>query len=210
MDSEIPRSERKSFVVIVDEFADMATEDFVGFLDRARSSKIGVVVAHQEIADLSRLSPEFAQRLMNSTSTLFAFLQKLPDSSELIAGVAGTKKTREVTEQAETDWLFGERRTGMKSIKEVDEFVIHPNVIRSLNVGECVMVQKYPSSKSAVVRVKQELTNDYLTNEEVQDMLRVMKDKYKLRDEQRAVARRPAPMMGAEIREPSGYWQDGI
>lgn len=212
VDNEIPRAERKPFAVIVDEFADMATEDFVGFLDRARSSKIGVVVAHQEIADLSRLSPEFARRLMNSTSTLFAFLQKLPDSSELIAGVAGTRKTREVTEQAEMDWLFGERKTGMKSIKEVDEFVVHPNVIRSLNVGECVMVQKYPSSKSAVVRVKPEV-NNYLSSEEVQDTLRTMKSRYTMRDEVRTVARRPAPVERAEIREPrevSDYWQDGI
>jgi tRNA C32,U32 (ribose-2'-O)-methylase TrmJ len=150
---------------------------------------------------------------MNSTSTLFAFLQKLPDSSELIAGVAGTRKTREVTEQAETDWLFGERKTGMKSIKEVDEFVIHPNVIRSLNVGECVMVQKYPSSKSAVVRVKQEVASDYLTNEEVQDTLQAMKDRYTMRDESRTAIWRPAPVRGAESQEPreiSGYWQDGI
>lgn len=211
VDNEIPKQERKPFAVIIDEFADMATEDFVGFLDRARSSKIGVVVAHQEIADLSRLSPEFARRLMNSTSTLFAFLQKLPDSSELIAGIAGTRKTREVTEQAETDWLFGERKTGMKSIKEVDEFVIHPNVIRSFGVGECVMVQKYPSSKSAVVRVRPEV-NDSLASEEVREALRAMKDRYKSRDERNAVERRPARRStSAEIREPreaSGYWQD--
>lgn len=212
VDNEIPRQDRRPFTVIVDEFADMATEDFVGFLDRARSSKIGVVLAHQEIADLSRVNPEFARRLMNSTSTLFAFLQKLPDSSELIAGVAGTRKTREVTEQAETDWLFGERKTGMKSIKEVDEFVIHPNVIRSLNVGECVMVQKYPSSKSAVVRVKAEV-NDYLKNEEVHLMLRAMKDKSRLLERQREPAKRSTQVKGVEprgTREVSGYWQDGI
>jgi hypothetical protein len=98
----------------------------------------------------------------------------------------------------------------MKSIKEVDEFVIHPNVIRSLNVGECVMVQKYPSSKSAVVRVKQEAVNDYLTNEEVQDTLQAMKGRYTLRDESRIADRRPTPLRDAEIHEPSGYWQNGI
>ncbi|MBY0384576.1 TraM recognition domain-containing protein [bacterium] len=212
IDNEIPKNERKPFTVIVDEFSDMATEDFIGFLDRARSSKIGVVVAHQEVADLSRLSPEFAKRLMNSTSTLFAFLQKLPDSSELIAGVSGTRKTREVTEQAETDWLFGERKTGMKSIKEVDEFVIHPNVIRSLKVGECVMVQKYPSSKSAVVRVKPEV-NNYLTNEEVKHLLQTMKDKYKLRNEIKPVEKSIAQIKGVELQKPqqlSSYWLDGI
>jgi hypothetical protein len=35
--------------VVIDEFADLATEDFLAFLDRARSAKIGVVMAHQEI-----------------------------------------------------------------------------------------------------------------------------------------------------------------
>jgi hypothetical protein len=171
IDNEIPRDKRTPFAVVVDEFADMATEDFVSFLDRARSSKIGVVVAHQEIADLSRISPEFARRLMNSTSTLFAFLQKLPDSSELIGGITGTRKTKEVTEQAKSNWLFGDEKTGMKSIKEVDEYAIHPNIVRSLAVGECVMVAKYPTSHSAVVRVKPEGVNGYLSDDEVLAML---------------------------------------
>jgi type IV secretory pathway TraG/TraD family ATPase VirD4 len=171
IDNEIPREQRTPFSVVIDEFADMASEDFVGFLDRARSSQIGVVVAHQEIADLSRISPEFTRRLMNSTSTLFAFLQKLPDSSELIAGIAGTRKTKEVTEQAKSNWLFGDEKTGMKSIKEVDEFLIHPNIIRSLSVGECVMVTKYPQAKSALIKVRPEATSGYLSAETVRAAL---------------------------------------
>jgi hypothetical protein len=177
IDNEIPRDQRTPFSVVVDEFADMATEDFVGFLDRARSSKIGVVVAHQEIADLSRISPEFTRRLMNSTSTMFTFLQKLPDSSELIAGIAGTKKAKEVTEQAKSNWLFGDEKTGMKSIKEVDEFAIHPNVIRSLSVGECVMVTKYPQSKSAIVKVRGEATAGYLSEDAVRETLLARQEK---------------------------------
>lgn len=167
IDNEIPRDQRQNFTVVVDEFSDMVTEDFISFLDRARSSKIGVVVAHQEIADLDRISPEFAKRLMNSTSTCFSFLQKLPSSSELVAGIGGTKKTKEVTEQAKSNWLFGDEKTGMKSIKEVDEFIIHPNVIRSLGVGECVMIQKYPRSRSVVVKVRPEEKTNYLLDEEV-------------------------------------------
>lgn len=171
IDNEIPREKRTQFSVVVDEFADMATEDFIGFLDRARSSKIGVVVAHQEIADLSRISPEFTRRLMNSTSTLFAFLQKLPDSSELISSIAGTTKVTEVTEQAKSSWLFGDEKTGMKSLKHVDEYMIHPNVIRSLGVGECVMVGKYPKSQSAVVKVSPESQSGYLSDDEVREIL---------------------------------------
>ena len=176
IDNEIPRENRTPFTVVVDEFADLATDDFVGFLDRARSSKIGVVVAHQEIADLDRVSPEFTKRLMNSTSTLFAFLQKLPDSSELIAGISGTRKVEEVTEQAESSILgFGDVRTGMKSIKIVDEFNIHPNTVRSLPVGQCVVIEKYPYATSQIVRVRKEETEDYLSEDDVRDYLRSMR-----------------------------------
>jgi type IV secretory pathway TraG/TraD family ATPase VirD4 len=170
VDAEIPRDARVPFTVVVDEFSDLATEEFLGFLDRARSSKIGVVVAHQEIADLSRISPEFSHRLMNSTSTLFAFLQKVPETSDLIASIGGTKTTKKVTEQAKDNWLFGDEKTGMKSIREVEEFIIHPNTVRSLAVGECVMVQKYPRSMSMIIKVKPESTN-YLRDEEVRRIL---------------------------------------
>ena len=175
MDNEIEKNQRTPFTVIVDEFADLATEEFLGFIDRARSSKIGVVIAHQEIADLSRISPEFSHRLMNLTSTLFAFLQKVPETSDLVASISGTKTTKKTTEQVQEDWLFGDKKTGAKSVREVEEFVIHPNTIRSLSVGECVMVTKYPKSKSAVVKVKAESTTDYLSEAEVRSVLGSMR-----------------------------------
>jgi hypothetical protein len=95
----LERKDRKPFAAIIDEFADLATEDFIGFLDRARSSRMSVVVAHQEISDLNRISLEFACRLMGNTSTLYAVLQKRPDSAEIIAGIAGTKAVKEETHQ---------------------------------------------------------------------------------------------------------------
>ena len=106
VDAEVPKEQRRQFTVLVDEFADLAQEDFIGFLDRARSSKMSVIVAHQEICDLLRISPEFAGRLMGNTS-----------------------------------------------LREVEEFVIHPNVIKSLRVGKCVCVKKYPESRAYLVSV---------------------------------------------------------
>ena len=140
---------------------------------------MGIVVAHQEIADLSRISPEFSHRLMNSTSTLFAFLQKVPQTSELIASISGTKTTKKVTEQAKDNWLFGDEKTGMKSVREVEEFVIHPNVIRSLAVGECVMVGKYGKASSAVVKIRPENKN-YLSDLEVKSALNEIQARHRL------------------------------
>jgi hypothetical protein len=131
----------------------LAHEEFVGFLDRARSSRIGVVVAHQEISDLDRISPQFCARLMGNTATLFSFLQKRPESAELISGIAGTRTAWKETKQ--TERFFGlQIDTGKRSKREVEEFNIHPNVIKSLGVGRCVVVRKYPKSRAEVVKVK--------------------------------------------------------
>lgn len=152
VDSELPKEQRRSFSVIIDEFADLATEDFIGFLDRARSSCMSVVVAHQEVCDLQRISPEFAGRLMGNTSTLYAFLQKRPESAEIISGMAGTRKAWKKTVQTERFGLF-EIDSGKGSKREVEEFVIHPNLIKSLRVGKCVCVKKYPEARAYLVEV---------------------------------------------------------
>ncbi len=152
VDAEVSKEDRKHFSVIVDEFADLAQEDFIGFLDRARSSKMSVVVAHQEICDLQRISPEFAGRLMGNTSTLYAFLQKRPESAEMISGMAGTRTVWKHTKQTERFGFF-EIESGNGSKREVEEFMIHPNLIKTLRVGKCVCIKKYPQSRAYLVDV---------------------------------------------------------
>lgn len=152
VDAEIPKEKRKPFTIVIDEFADLAQEDFIGFLDRARSSRMSVVVAHQEICDLERISPEFAGRLMGNTSTLYAFLQKRPESAEIISSMAGTRTVWKTTRQTQRMWLFNVD-TGNGTQRETEEFVIHPNLIKTLRVGKCVCIKKYPSSRAYCVNV---------------------------------------------------------
>lgn len=156
VDAELPVESRHPFSVIIDEFADLAQEDFVGFLDRARSSKIQIVMSHQEICDLLRISQEFAGRIMGNSATLYAFLQKRPESAELISSMAGTKKVWKETLRSEK-MLFFDFATGDKSLREVEEFNIHPNVVKNLGVGTCVVVKKYPKATSDVVKVFHEV-----------------------------------------------------
>lgn len=152
VDAEVPKNERQHFSVVIDEFADLAQEDFIGFLDRARSSKMSVVVAHQEICDLQRISPEFAGRLMGNTSSLYAFLQKRPESAEMISGMAGTRTVWKQTMQTERFGFF-QVESGGGSKREVEEFMIHPNLIKTLRVGKCVCIKKYPKSRAYLLDV---------------------------------------------------------
>ncbi|RYZ77795.1 MAG: DUF853 family protein [Proteobacteria bacterium] len=155
VDAEVPKKDRKAFSVIIDEFADLAQEDFIAFLDRARSSRMSVVVAHQELSDLQRISPEFAGRLMGNTATVFAFLQKGGDSSETLASLAGTKTVLKKTERHSRRFLF-DIGTGETSVREAEEFIIHPNVIKSLGVGQCVCIKKYPHARAIRIAVYRE------------------------------------------------------
>jgi conjugal transfer pilus assembly protein TraD len=152
IDNEVKKQDRRFFTVVVDEFADLATNDFLSFLDRARSARIGVIMAHQELGDLKQVSEEFARRLMGNTSTLFAFLQKNPDSAEIIAKIAGTVERVEYTSQIER-WGFWHLETGAKSARKVETFRIHPNTIKSLGVGECVLIKQYPNQKALQLKV---------------------------------------------------------
>lgn len=155
VDAEVPKENRRPFSVLIDEFADLAQEDFIGFLDRARSSRMSVVVAHQEICDLQRISSEFAGRLIGNTSTLYSFLQKRPESAEIISGMAGTRTVWKHTKQTERFGFFNVD-SGNGSKREVEEFCIHPNTIKSLRVGKCVCIKKYPESRAYLVSVSYE------------------------------------------------------
>lgn len=152
VDADLPSEARRPYSVIIDEFADLAQEDFIGFLDRARSSRMSVVVAHQEICDLQRISPEFAGRLMGNTSTLYAFLQKRSESAEIISGIAGTRTVWKTTKQTERFGFF-DIDSGKGSKREAEEFVIHPNIVKSLRVGKCVCIKKYPEARAYLVHV---------------------------------------------------------
>ena len=89
---------------------------------------------------------------MGNTSTLYAFLQKRPESAELISSMAGTKKVWKETLRSQK-LLYFDLPTGDKSIREVEEFVIHPNVIKGLKVGSCVVVKKYPQARAYCLNV---------------------------------------------------------
>ena len=127
----------------------------MGFLNRARASNIGIIVAHQELSDLEVFSPVVRDQIMTNTSTLVSFLQKLPASAEMIAGIGGTYRTEKETSQINEEGLLFKtsEKTGMGSLREVEEYVIHPNLIKELSPGECFMISKYPSHKISKVFV---------------------------------------------------------
>ena len=50
-------------------------------------------------------------------------------------------------------FLFVEVSAGKVSKREVEEFNIHPNLVKTLRVGKCVCIKKYPRSRAYLVDV---------------------------------------------------------
>jgi hypothetical protein len=153
--TNVPEHERPRFTVLVDEFSDIvATEDmaktFVGFLNRCRGSGIGVVIAHQSLGDFK--DPMVRSQIMDSTETMFSFVQKDPETCEILASVVGTKEAYEKTKQTR-EWMFGDDNTGMGSKKLVHEYIYHPNVFKNLDTGVAIYAAKKPS-RFGTVHVK--------------------------------------------------------
>lgn len=149
---EVAEGERKHFTVVIDEFAELASPQFASFIRMARGSKLGIVMAHQEFADLEAVSPEFRDQVVGNAATTVSFLQKNPRSAELVADIAGTHTTTKITRQIDDTLLF-RKYTGIQSEREVEEYLIHPSDVKRLRIGECFIVMKYPYAATAKIKV---------------------------------------------------------
>ena len=150
--TKMKSEQRPKFTLIVDEFSDIVSNDemaktFVGFLNRCRGSGIGVVIAHQSLGDFK--DDTVKAQIMDSTETLFSFVQKDPETCETLASIAGTKEEWKETEQTSENILFKEK-TGMGTRRLTHEYIYHPNEFKNLNTGTAIYIAKKPSRHGVV------------------------------------------------------------
>lgn len=128
--------------VILDEFPEFATPVFASFIATVGSAKFWTIFSHQDLGQLRKvvgIDPDvfFSALYSNSSGCKVFFNLPHPEDAELIARAAGTVAAIKTTEAVESG-LFGDVGTGRKSLREVEEFVAHPNVLRSLPPGVAV------------------------------------------------------------------------
>lgn len=140
------RSERP-FSIYVDEFDAFATDPFVTFLNKGRSSGFMIHMAHQTLADLTKVSPTFQGQIMGNPNVRFVFRMDLADDAEMLSRQFGTQIATKRTTQSQDG-----ASTGMASVREVQEFRIHPDAIKELGTGECVVSIK-TKRKLEVIKV---------------------------------------------------------
>lgn len=104
----------------------------------------------QELADL-RIDgkTELMEQVLGNTNVKIIHRQDVPSSTELLSSLIGTKDDMMVTYQVDN---FG--TTGMGTIKEEKSFIVHPDEIKRLGVGEAFVVRKFPEFSIKRVRIR--------------------------------------------------------
>ena len=125
----------------VDEFGSFATADFADFLKMARSSRIGIHLFCQGLADLKAITPEFKEQIIGNTANKIIFRQDVPEDAEVWSSMAGTFSSLKRTWQVSGPEAEGQM-TGMGSVREVKEMRIEFDVFKKLSPGQAVLIDK--------------------------------------------------------------------
>jgi len=128
--------------IILDEFPEFATPAFATFIATVGSARLWTVFSHQDLGQLRKvigIDPDvfFSALFSNSSGCKVFFHTPHPDDAELIARALGTYKSIKSTELVEAGF-FGDQGTGKKSLREAEEFLAHPNLIKSLPPGVAI------------------------------------------------------------------------
>lgn len=107
---------------------------------QCRSANIGLTLSTQSFSDLRGDGWDISTQVVQNTNTKLILRQNDAENAEFAAKLAGTQPVDSVTEQVEKKWLLGRIPTGLGSVRTAEEFVIHPNLIRTLPTGQAAVI----------------------------------------------------------------------
>lgn len=128
--------ERLRALLIVDEAARLAGEQLRQAVAIGRGAGIGAVIAVQDHADLDYVAAGTREAVETGANTWITMRQVA--SAEPIAMALGSRTVKKETRQHDSHRVFF-TDTGMRSERDVEEFRVSPNVIRSLGRGEAIV-----------------------------------------------------------------------
>ncbi|HLE11836.1 MAG: hypothetical protein A2504_00550 [Bdellovibrionales bacterium RIFOXYD12_FULL_39_22] len=150
----------KFYGVFLDDFSEYLYPGFVSILNKSRSANVGVVFAHQALGDITQLGDSVANAILTNSNLKIFMRGNDPDSAEYLSKTIGTKSTTKFTERQKRGFFNTKEKTGDVSARDVEEFLVHPNVFkRELGVGEALMIIPHDGG-SKTARIKFDIFDD--------------------------------------------------
>jgi hypothetical protein len=120
------------FSVSIDELNRFAFDELVPSLAMLRDARVQFRLAHQSLGDLEQVSSVFAVQVKDNTRWKVFLYENDPDHLERVCRSFGTRTTYKKTVRYSLGPLLTFLNTGEVSNREVEEFVLHPNSLKSL------------------------------------------------------------------------------
>jgi DNA helicase HerA-like ATPase len=126
-------------LTIYDEFNVFARRNVVDLINKTRSKGFAALIAAQSLADLDVCDSALKKQIVQNCNTLIIQRQNASDDAEELSRNIGTEETWMMTHQVDSNG-----GTGSGSLRFVKEFMIHPDKIKRLQVGQAVIARKIP------------------------------------------------------------------
>jgi hypothetical protein len=130
----------KPLGLYIDELSAIITDEFVEILNKCRGAKVEITSAFQTSSDINKISPDLCQQVFENSLNWFVMKQRMDESASLLSYAIGTNESVKKTVKIEDDQ---EQNSG--SQRAVEELLVHPNVIKNLGVGQCVLFRQQPT-----------------------------------------------------------------
>ncbi len=130
----------KPLGLYIDELSAVITDEFIEILNKCRGAKIEITSAFQTSSDINKVNPDLCQQVFENSLNWYVMKQRMQEAAEDISNSIGTmestKKTVRIEDGQELD---------LGSQRKVEELIVHPNIIKNLNVGQCILLRQQPT-----------------------------------------------------------------
>lgn len=133
--------ERRKFFIF-DEISSYTDTSLLDLVNKSRSAHVTCVLATQSLSDLDTISNSFREQIIENCNNYLIMRQNSAKNSEDLANIIGTRNSLQVTYQLQNQGNFGASETGLGSARRTQEFIYHPNEIKSLAMGQGIFVSK--------------------------------------------------------------------
>jgi type IV secretory pathway TraG/TraD family ATPase VirD4 len=133
-------SMKNPLAIYFDEFGAVATPRFLELQNKCRGAGMQLFMAMQSPNDIKLIDENLTGLIIENAANVIVFKQRFDDTSNMLAKTLGTVIGKKQTYQTE-DGSQGNRG----SERDVNEFVCHPDIIKNLKKGQCVLLQHDPT-----------------------------------------------------------------
>lgn len=126
--------------IYFDEFGSIITPEFIELQNKCRGAGMELTLAVQTASDIDRVNPELTKQVIENAGNLFILKQRLQDGASLFSEAIGTYLSKKQTHKIEN----GEKSTSGTE-REVHELLVHPDIIKNLGIGQCVLLRQGPT-----------------------------------------------------------------